>query len=446
MRNLTEGSPLRLILSFSLPLLLGNFLQQLYNVTDAVLVGRALGAQALAGVGAASSVMLLVIGFCTGATAGFSVPVARFFGAGDEGKMRERIFQGALLSLALAALLTALTTVFCSDILRLLQTPAAVFPEAYVYLFLIFLGIPFTVLYNFLAGILRAVGDSRTPLFMLLASTALNVGLDALLILVIPLGVTGAALATVLAQAASAVLCLIVIAKRVKSLIPRKEERRLTGAGVGELLGMGLPMGFQYSITAIGSMLMQAANNALGGVYVVAFTMGMRVKQLVLAPFDALATGLSNFCSQNRGARRADRISQGVRRCFAVGLGYAAVMGLLLIFAGGALSQMFLDASETGAIAASAQYLRTIGCFLWCVWILILCRMTVQGLGFGGRSMLSGMMEMLARGAMSLLVIPVYGFPAVCFTDPVSWAAGSLLIAPICWWCLRQIKKSCRPD
>ncbi len=309
--SMIKGNPLKLMLQFAFPLLLGNLLQQTYNIIDAAIVGQILGAKALASVGASSSIQFLVLGFCMGSCTGFGVPVAKYFGAEKIEKMRDYIFNGAVLCAGIAVILTALCSVLCPQILHILSVPEDIYDNAYSYLLIIFLGIPFTILYNYLSSILRSVGDSRTPFIFLALSAVLNIFLDLFCIVVLKLGCAGAAIATISAQAISGILCLIFIIRKMKLLWLKKENRTIKGDAVKELLAMGMPTGLQFSITAIGSMVMQSANNGLGSTYVSAFTAAMKIKQFTMCPFDAIATSASVFCSQNLGAGQSDRIKKG---------------------------------------------------------------------------------------------------------------------------------------
>ena len=280
--SMVKGNPVKLMLSFAFPLLIGNLLQQTYNIIDAASVGQALGPEALASVGASSSVQFLVLGFCMGSCTGFSVPVAKFFGAGKLDKMRDYIFNGAALAVLIAAILTTLCSLLCAPILHLLSVPSDIFAAAYAYQLVIFLGIPFSILFNYLSCILRAVGDSRTPFLFLAFSAILNIFLDLFCIIILHLGCAGAAIATISAEANSGLLCLFFISLMVKLLLPTKEIRTLRKDAAQELLAMGIPTGLQFSITAIGSMVMQSANNGLGSICVSGFTAGMRIKQFTM--------------------------------------------------------------------------------------------------------------------------------------------------------------------
>ena len=438
-KDMTEGSALRLILKFALPLLIGNLLQQTYNMIDAAIVGRFLGTDALASVGASSSVQFLVLGFCMGTCSGFSVPVARDFGAGQYERMRRDIFHAVLLAACAAVLVTSLCALLCPRILHLLATPEDIFDNAYRYLLIIFLGIPFTILYNLLSSILRAVGDSRTPFMFLAFSAGLNIILDLVCIIGLGWGCAGAAAATITAQAISGICCLIFMLRKFPLLHLKKEECQIRPACVKEMLSMGLPMGMQFSITAIGSMVMQSANNGLGSIYVSGFTAGMRIKQFMMCPFDAIATAVSVFCGQNLGACKMDRIRKGLKDGIVIGVSYGFFAGLTMIFAGRTLSMLFISRDMTVVLDASAKYLRCMGFFFWSLGILNVCRMCTQGLGFSGRVVFSGVTEMIARIFVSFAFVGRYGFTAICFADQTAWISACLYIVPTCMICVRKI-------
>ena len=437
--SMTQGNPLKVMLQFAFPLLIGNLLQQTYNIIDAAIVGQSLGAQALASVGASTSVQFLVLGFCMGSCTGFGIPVAKYFGAGDLKHMKNIIFNGAVLTAVIAVIITVLCTLLCPWILQVLSVQSDIYANAYSYLMIIFLGLPFTLLYNYLSSILRAVGDSRTPFLFLAFSAVLNIFLDLFFILVAGWGCAGAAFATIAAQAISGILCLIVIIRRMEVLWLSKENRVVRGDSITELLQMGLPTGLQFSITAIGSMVMQSANNGLGGDYVSAFTAGAKLKQFTMCPFDAIATSVSVFCSQNYGAGKIDRIHKGLRQGIAVGVGYGLFAGLILIFAGRPLSMIFVSKDASGVLDASAKYLRCMGYFYWSLGILNVTRMVTQGLGHSGRAFFSGVMEMIARTIVSLGFVETFGYTAICFADQTAWISACCYIAPTCLYCLKKI-------
>lgn len=436
--SMVKGSPLKLMLQFAVPLLIGNLLQQTYNIIDAAIVGQFLGTEALASVGASSSVQFLVLGFCMGSCTGFGVPVAKYFGAERYERMRNYIFNGALLTGAIAVIMTTACALLCPWILHILSVPKDIYANAYQYLLIIFLGIPFTLMYNYLSSILRAVGDSRTPFFFLAFSAVLNIFLDLFCIVIVKLGCAGAAIATISAQAISGILCLVFIIKKVRIMSLNKSERTWSGKAAKELLLMGIPTGLQFSITAIGSMIMQSANNGLGSMYVSAFTAASRIKQFTICPFDAFASAASVFCSQNLGAGQADRIRQGLKRGVTVGVIYGIFAGILMITAGRVMSMIFLGTEAVVVLDASAKYLSCMGLFYWSLGILTVTRMVTQGLGYSGRTVFSGAAEMVARAVVSLGFVGTFGYTAICFADQAAWIAACCYSVPTCLWCVKK--------
>ncbi len=440
-KDMTEGNPLLLILKFTLPLLAGNLLQQGYNVADAAIVGRFLGTNALAGVGASSSVQFLILGFCIGTCTGFCVPVAQRFGAGDYSTMRRFVFNSFIITAVIAVVLTALCAIFCTQIVELLATPDDIFDDAYIYLLVILLGIPFTLLYNLTSSIMRAVGDSRTPFLFLAFACFANIFLDIFCITTLHWGVAGAAIATITSQLMSGLLCLVYMMKKYPVLHMEKEECHVQGDLVKNLIVMGFPMGLQFSITAIGSMVMQAATNNLGSVYVSANTAASRLKNFTMCPFDAIAAAVSTFCGQNYGAKKMDRIRQGLRQGVLAGIIYGIVIGIVVIVFGRQMSMIFVDGSETAVLDASRDMLFYSGFFYWILGILIIVRLCVQGLGYSGRAVLSGVVEMIVRTVVSILCVPVWGFLAICFTDQAAWVTAVCYIVPMCIYCLKKVEK-----
>lgn len=437
---MTTGKPITLILRFALPLLLGNLFQQTYNMVDAAIVGQTLGAEALGAVGASTSVQFLVLGFCIGTCAGFAIPIAQTFGAEKLSHLRKYIYHAIILTVIFGAVLTTLCALFCSQILQVLRTPSELFSDAYIYLLIIFLGIPCNLTYNLCSSILRAVGNSRTPFLFLAFSALLNIVLDFVCIMGFHWGTAGAAIATVFSQGLSGVLCILLIQRKYEFLRIRKEERRWERHFAHILMVMGVPMGLQYSITAIGSMVMQSANNSLGPVYVSGFAAGMKIKQLAMCPFDALATGVSTFAGQNYGAGKIDRVKKGIREGVIAGVLYGVAIGLVLILFGRPMSLMFVKASSTAVLDASGQYLRALGFFYWTLGILNVCRMSVQGLGFSMRAVVGGILEMIARIVVSFCFVPLFGFDAICFADQSAWIAAASYMLIMVHICLKKIE------
>ncbi|MCR5630317.1 MATE family efflux transporter [Eubacterium sp.] len=441
-KSMTKGSPLKLMLVFMLPLLFGNIFQQTYNIVDAAIVGQNLGKNALASVGATSSVLFFVIGFCSGLTAGCSVPVAQRFGAGDIKSMKDYVFQGFLISAFFSITVTVLTTLLCHPILHLLSVNSKIYDDAYKYLFVIFLGVPFVIFYNYFAGILRAVGDSKTPFIALVVSTIVNIGLDLYFINGIKLGCFGAALATIISQGISVIILLVYILLKMKLLHPERENREVNKKKLLISLGIGLPMGLQFSITAIGSMVMQSSNNGLGTLYSSAFTSAMKIKAFAMCPFDALAAAVATYVGQNYGAGLIDRVKKGIMQAMYIGFTYGLLIGVFLIFFGKPLNLIFISKKDVEVIDAAGQYLRCLGFFFWALGILNVFRMAVQSLGYTGRALVSGVLEMIARIIASTVFVPIYKFDAICFTDQTAWVTGAVYISIITFITFKSISKN----
>ena len=317
-RDLTKGKPLRLLLGFCAPLLIGNLFQQFYNMVDSIIVGKFIGKDALAAVGSTGSLNFLIIGFVLGMCSGFCIPVAQYFGEGDEARVRGCVANAVYLSAAITVVLTAATMLGTRPLLELMQTPGNIIDDAYAYIVVIFAGIFATVLYNLLAGILRALGDSRTPLYFLILSSVLNVGMDLLFILYFNAGVAGAAYATVIAQLVSGVCCLVYMIKRYPILRMKKENLRPNRHLTGRLLYIGLPMAGQFSITAVGSTIIQSAVNSLGSGVVAAVTAAGKVQIMLCQPMETMGITMATYCGQNYGAGEVGRIREGMRKSLLV--------------------------------------------------------------------------------------------------------------------------------
>lgn len=440
-QSMTTGSPLRLILVFMIPLLLGNLFQQFYNIVDAMIVGRLLGPDALAAVGSSSSVQFLVLGFCMGSCAGFGIPVSQRFGAEDMQGLRRYVYHSLVVTAIIAAVLTTLTALLCPLIMHIMQTPDDIYQDAYQYLLIIFLGIPFTLLYNLLSSLLRAVGNSKAPFIFLAISTFLNVFLDLFCIAVLHLGCAGAALATITAQAMSGIACLVYIIRVMPVLHPAREDCHWNSTVARNLVVMGVPMGLQYSVTAIGSMVMQSANNGLGSIYVSGFTAGTKVKQLMLCPFDAVATAMATFVGQNMGAHKMDRVKQSIRVTLALAVGYGIVAGVIMNFGGHFLGSLFVDAANVSVIDAAARYMGALGILYWLLAILDVTRYAIQSLGFSALSVISGVLEMVARILVATICVPLFGYSAICWTDQAAWLAACVYLIPMLLHLLQKVER-----
>lgn len=443
-KDLTRGSPMRLILGFAVPTLFGLLFQQLYNMVDAMIVGKLLGASALGAVGATGSINFFVIGFCLGVCSGFAIPVAQQMGAGDHEKMRRYVANAAYLSAGVALVLTVATGVFCRDILRGMNTPSDLFADSYAYIFVIFMGIPFIMLYNLLAGIIRSLGDSKTPVYFLALSAVLNIGLDLLFILGFRTGVGGAAIATVLSQGVSGLACLMYMVKKFPILRVTREEARPSLRACRDLLGMGLPMGLQYSITAIGSIVMQTAVNGLGSLYVETVAASGKLYNLLSCPFDAMGAAMATYCGQNVGARRLDRLGRGIRDCALLGLIYSAAAMAAMLFLARQGVMMFLDPAEADLellLTLSKQYVLIFTAFFFPLALVNILRFSIQGMGFSTLAILAGVLEMIARTVVGYFFVPELGFTAACFASPAAWICADLFLIPGCAGCIAYLRR-----
>ena len=442
--DMTVGKPTAKIVSFALPLIMGYILQQVYLIVDAAIVGRWIGVGALAAVGASSSIMFLIMGFCNGSCAGFSIPIAQSFGAKDYSKMRAYVANALRVATVIAVVLTVITCIFCNRILRVVNTPEDIFHDASIFLFLQFLTIPFTIAFNLLAGFIRALGNSRQPFYFLIAASLLNVLLDVLLILVIGLGVEGAGIATLLSQLFSALLCVVYIRKHLQVLIPTGSERAYQDKMVGRLLNAGIPMGLQFSITGIGIIMLQSANNALGTVYVAAFTASMRVKYLFTCVFENIGVAMATYCGQNVGAWKLQRIITGVRSAILIMLAYFVFTMLIIYPFADEMMMAFVDntsASSTAIVENAAMFMRIANYFYPVLGLLTILRYSIQGMGYSNLSMLSGVMEMIARCGVSLWIVPMFHFLGVCYGDPVAWVSADLFLIPAFVYVYRRLRK-----
>lgn len=345
-KDMTQGSPIKLILSFFMPLLLGMLFQQFYSMMDTIIVGKFLGVQALASVGSTGSINFMIIGFCMGVCSGFAIPIAQCFGAKEEHALRKYAANACWLATVFAIIMTIVVCILCADILRWMNTPSDIIQGAYDYIFVIFLGIPVIYLYNLLSGIIRSLGDSKSPLLFLIISSLLNIVLDLALILIFHMGVAGAAWATVISQGISGILCLLYMKKKYEILKISKEEWKIDLHCMIRLCNMGIPMGLQYSITAIGSVILQTAVNTLGSAAVASITAGSKVSMFFCCAFDAMGSTMSTYSGQNLGARNLKRITQGVLSCCIIGLLYALfAFGVLFLF-GSQVALLFLPAED----------------------------------------------------------------------------------------------------
>ena len=441
-RDMTSGSPLKLIFRFFFPVLLGELLQQLYNIVDTAIVGRFVGVQAFAGITATGALYSLVIGFLLGLCYGFAIPVAQRFGANDMPRMRKYFANAIYLSAAIAILTTLLTVIFTRDFLRLIRTPEDIFGEAAAYISIIFGGMTATMLYNLSSSVLHSVGDTRTPLYLLILSSFVNILLDLLFVLVFKLGVAGAALATVLSQLLAGTLCMYLIFRRYEILRIRGGEWSPDMACLTRLIGIGLPMGLQTALTAVGSIIAQTAVNGMGLTMVAAVGASDKVTYIFSCPFGAIGAAIATYCGQNFGAKRLDRIRQGVRQSMLVMLAYCAAAFIMQRTFGMRIARLFIDPSEVEVLAFAARYLNIAILFFPGFLGIMVYRNALQGLGHSRTAMVAGVFETAARVFVALVLVPAYGFAGACATHPAAWSMGAAFLIPAYLYTLRKLERT----
>ena len=441
-RDMTEGKPFSLILRFCLPLMAGNLFQQFYNMVDSMVVGRFVGKDALSAVGCVGSLNFLVIGSIIGLCTGFAIPVSQCFGANDHTKMRKYIANLIYLAGGIGLAVSLLTYFGTRWLLRILNTPDNIFEDAYTYISVIFLGILATVLYNSVASLIRAVGDSKTPLYFLVFSSFINIGLDLLFVIKFQMGVMGVAVATVIAQAVSGILCLFYIRARFPILHLRREDFKPDSDCCKKLLYAGLPMALQFSITAIGSVMLQSCVNALGSDIIAAVTIAGKTQLIIVMPAETIGLTMATYCGQNLGAKKIRRISEGTRDAMIMGFVYSVIGALIARYLGKYVMLLFVSSSETAVLDYGMQFLRTCSWLYPVLVVIFVFRNALQGMGFSIPAMTAGVFELVARGVMGFVFVRRFGYGAVCLANPVAWFAADLLLVPMYFVVMRRFKKN----
>lgn len=426
---MTAGKPMKMILNFTIPVFIGGVFQQFYNMMDAIIVGKFVGTKGLAAVGATGTIIFLIIGCLMGLTAGFAVITAQKFGAGKMREMRQTVGNAAILSVIISIIMTAVSMLGMRKLLLLMNTPEDIFQDAYVYIMIICGGIFAQVLYNLVASILRALGNSKTPLYFLIISALLNIVLDLIFIIVFHMGVAGAAWATVISQGVSGVLCILYIIKAVPELHLKREDWRLRGNITKKQIGMGIPMGLQYSITAIGTMMVQSALNILGSYPVAAFTAGNKIENIFSQAFVAIGTAMATYNAQNIGAGKLERVRQGFRCAHVIGIVYAVVTGLFMIFWGKYFAYLFISDNAAEVVPMVDIYVKCVGAFFIPLHFVNCLRNGIQGMGYGLLPMMAGVAELAGRGITAVIAAGHKSYFGACMASPVAWVvAGALLV------------------
>ena len=441
-KDMTTGNPLKIILLFSIPVLLGNLFQQFYNMVDTIIVGRYLGEEALAAVGSTGCLMFLVLGFANGIAQGFGVMVSHAFGAKDYRLLKHYVALSLILTVIVSVILTIPTVAASRQLLLWMHTPENILTMADNYIKVIFGGIIMTMFYNVLSGILRGIGDSKTPLYFLILSSILNIVLDIFLIVTVKLGTAGAAYATIIAQGISAILCFIYMFRKFEILRTSRSDYYLDMAGIKNMLSIGIPMALNYSITAIGTMITQSAVNVFGSSVVAAFTAASKVNSIATQTMPTLGTAIATYCGQNLGAGKYDRIYAGMKQGFLLCI-LAAIAGAAFCLAGGEFVVSWFVSNPSDEIYTYAmEYLTVASIFYLPLAMIFLYRNALQGLNRGFIPMLSGVIELGCRFGVIALMPASAGFLGVCFADPAAWVGAGipLCITYILW--KRETKKN----
>lgn len=443
-KDMTKGKPIWLILGFCIPMVFGNILQQFYNLADTAIVGHCLDSNALAAIGLTGAVCFLVIGFAQGLCTGLSIPVAQAYGAGEIKEMRRYMVNAAYIATAVSVVLTVLTLTFCKSLLHLIDTPPELMAASESYLRAIFAGLAATILYNLLAGYCRAMGDSTTPLLFLAVSSVLNIGLDFAMIQFLHLGVMGAGLATVISQGISALLCLYFMYRKFPILTFEKDEFALRWDLIGKLCGVSLPMAFQFSITGIGTIIMQAAINGFGPAVIGSVSTAQKIQMVVMGPMESMGITMATFCGQNLGAKRIDRIREGLRSSIFTTLLYSVLAYTFSFFLGQYFVYVFLrqdDPNFAVILELAVQYLRISGLFYPILAVLFVLRNGLQGMGYSFLPMSAGIVELVARAVAAFSLVKVFQYTGICLASPAAWTAADILLISATVWAMYSLPK-----
>lgn len=440
--DMTAGNPTKIILNFTLPIFIGNVFQQFYNMADAVIVGKFVGTKALAAVGSTGTIMFLIYGFVVGMTAGFTVLTAQKFGAGDLPAMRRTVAGASFLSLIIGLILTASFMILMRPWLHLMNTPSDIYADAYAYIMIISGGILAQMLYNLLASILRALGNSKVPLYFLILSALLNIALDLFFIIVFHMGAAGAAIATIISQGVSGLLCLLYIIKKVPVLHMTREDWHPTGVLLRKQIQIGIPMALQYSITAIGTMMVQSSLNILGSTLVAAFTAASKIEQVVTQAYVALGTTIATYGAQNMGAGNIPRIRKGFCASTIIGILYSFAAAALVMTVGKYMSYLFVSEDVALIIDSVDIYLKCVGAFFIPLTIVNIYRNGIQGLGYGLLPMMAGVAELIGRGIVAVIAARQRSYLGVCLASPAAWVLAAALLLVMYFYIMKvDLKK-----
>lgn len=425
-KDMTTGNPVKLILFFSIPLLIGNIFQQFYSMVDTIIVGRFLGVNALAAVGSTGAMVFLINGFVIGLTSGFAVLVSQKFGAKDMESMRKVTGNSIILSLISTVLVTLISLLLAKPMLNLMNTPENIMSDAYTYIKIIYAGVFTTFCYNLISSILRAIGDSKTPLYFLIIASILNIILDIVFILNFSMGVAGVAYATIISQAISGILCLIYTYKKYTILKLKKSDLILNKNYCFTHLKIGIPMALQFSVTALGIMIVQSALNIFGSTVIAAYTAASKALQLVMQPAITFGVTMATYCAQNLGAKQYSRIKEGVSKCTKISIITSIIAGIVLILFGKYFVMLFIESPDSEIIKYATQCLNIAGIFFIPLGLIFVYRNALQGIGESFVPMMAGVYELVARAIVAFTLPKFIGYLGICLADPVAWIFASV--------------------
>ena len=437
--DMTQGNAVRMILAFAIPLFIGNIFQQVYSMVDTMVAGYCLGDQAIAAIGATSSLYGLVIDLAWGLNSGFSLVVTQAFGAHDQGKLRKAIGGMMLLDGVITAVLTVLALLFLTPLMRLMNTPDSIFEQAYSYMAVIFAGMLATICYNMFAGILRAFGNSKTPLYFLIFSSLLNIALDLLFVAVFRMGVGGAALATIVSQAVSGILTGIYVYRTYRDMMPRREDFRLDKRLTKELLSTGSAMAFMYSVISLGSVVFQGATNALGEAVITAHTAARRIINILMQPLSTVMDASGTFVAQNWGAQKKRRIRETLRKVMGVEAAWGLFACLIVYLFGRTIIQFTTGTQNADILDNAVMSLRIHFPFFPVLGILLAMRVAMQSMGQKIAPVISSVIELGMKILSALWLIPAYGFIGTCVTEPVTWVVMTVFLMVVYFMKTREM-------
>ncbi len=437
--DMTTDKPMKLMIGFTIPILIGNIVQQLYYVIDSIIVGQYLGVNALAAVGSTGSLTFLVIGWVMGMTGGFAIIIAQRYGAKDLKGVRHYVAMSYYLCIFMAVVLTAGLLIANRWILTVMNTPEEIMEDTYRFIRVIFMGLTATIAYNILASILRALGDSKTPLYFLVLSSIVNIILDYIFIAGFSMGVEGAGYATVISQALASLLCFVYMVKKFPVLRLKKEDSYFSGKSIKRLIGMGTPMGLQFSITAIGTMMVQVALNGLGPIYIAAFTACGKIQNIITQPFPSLGASMATYVGQNTGAGRMDRVKDGVRAGIIITLICSAVSMVAVLVFGDLLVRLFITDNSGGVVEKAKVYFYAVAGFYPALGFIYVYRNSLQGLGYGLLPMLGGVFELFARVLVIIILAKPFGYVGICFANPVAWVSALIPLIPAYYYRMKKL-------